>query len=289
MATQWTHLIRFIAVEDGLVHLGQVSDTSMDVGLATFEKKEVKAHLITGSVFDGRVTDKTLTVAQLLSPLATSEVPIIRCLGLNYHDHAKEANMPVPSHPVLFVKPRTALNGPYPQKIYIPKFVQDETTDYEAELTFVISKDGKDIPEADAMDYVLGYTCGNDVSARTEQFRNSQWSFSKGLDHSAPIGPVLVSPSTIKDPQALGIRAILNGETVQDSHTREMIFSIAQTISFLSQGTTLERGTVIMMGTPPGIGIARKPKLWLKKGDDMRVSIDQIGMCTLFVTLTTPL
>lgn len=88
--------------------------------------------------------------------------------------------MPVPSHPVLLVKPRTALNGPYPQKIYIPKFVQDETTDYEAELTLVIGKDGKDISERDAMDYVLGYTCGNDVSARTEQFRNSQWSFSKG-------------------------------------------------------------------------------------------------------------
>ncbi|KAH8770729.1 hypothetical protein F5883DRAFT_416185 [Diaporthe sp. PMI_573] len=277
MAPSWTHLIRFIAVEDGLVHLGQVCDTSVDIGLATKEHKDVKAKLVSGSVFDGKVTDRIMTVAQLLSPLAATEVPVIRCLGLNYHDHAKESNMPVPSHPVLLVKPRTALNGPYPQKIYIPKFVQDETTDYEAELTLVIGKDGKDISERDAMDYVLGYTCGNDVSARTEQFRNSQWSFSKGLDHSAPIGPVLVSTSEIEDPQALGIRATLNGSTVQDSHTSEMIFSVAHTISFLSQGTTLERGTILMMGTPPGIGIARSPKLWLKKGDDMRVSIDGIG------------
>src|ERR1700749_2946818 len=96
--------------------------------------------------------------SQLLSPIDKSEVPIIRCLGLNYHDHAKEAGMPIPTHPVLFIKPRTALSGPFPQKISIPKFVQDETTDYEAELTLVISKDGRDIPEEKAMDYVLGFT-----------------------------------------------------------------------------------------------------------------------------------
>lgn len=199
------------------------------------------------------------------------EVPIIRCMGLNYHDHAKEANMPVPSHPVLFIKPRTALSGPYPQSISIPRFVQDETTDYEAELVVIIGKEGRDIPESSAMDYVLGYTAGNDVSARTEQFCNSQWSFSKGiksttslwkddltsiiigLDKSAPLGPILVSKGGLEDPQYLAIEATLNGETVQKSHTREMIFSVAKTIAFLSQGTTLEQGTVIMMGTPPGI------------------------------------
>ncbi|KAM5354651.1 hypothetical protein ACJ41O_001298 [Fusarium nematophilum] len=277
MAPKWTHLIRFIAFEDGLVHLGQVCDVSLDIGLATLASREVKAKLISGSAFDGVVTDRVMTIAQLLCPLAVSDVPIIRCMGLNYHDHAKEANMPVPTHPVLFIKPRTALNGPHPQKIYIPKFIQDETTDYEAELTVVIGRDGKDIPESEAMDYVLGYSCGNDVSARTEQFRNSQWSFSKGLDHSAPIGPVLVSRSAIQDPQALSIRATLNGQVVQDSHTSEMIFSVSKAIAFLSQGTTLERGTVIMMGTPPGIGIMRKPKLWLKEGDDMRVYIDGLG------------
>lgn len=108
------------------------------------------------------------------------EVPIIRCMGLNYRDHALEANMPIPDVPVLFIKPRTALSGPHPAKINIPKIAQDGTSDYEAELTIILSKTGKDISEEDAMDYVLGYTTSNDVSARAQQFKNSQWSFSKG-------------------------------------------------------------------------------------------------------------
>lgn len=110
------------------------------------------------------------------------EVPTIRCLGLNYHDHAREANMPIPDTPVLFIKPRTALNGPSPAKINVPKIAQDGSSDYEAELSFILSKTGRDIPEDQAMDYVLGYTASNDVSARTEQFKNSQWCFSKGED-----------------------------------------------------------------------------------------------------------
>lgn len=118
--------------------------------------------------------------SQLLSPVGMDDVPIIRCLGLNYMDHAKEANMPIPDVPVLFIKPRTAVNGPHPAKINIPKFVQDGTSDYESELSFVLSKSGRDIPESEAMDYVLGFTCSNDVSARAQQFKNSQWSFSKG-------------------------------------------------------------------------------------------------------------
>lgn len=110
-----------------------------------------------------------------------SEVPIIRCLGLNYYDAAKEAKAPIPEVPVLFVRPRTALNGPYPAAINVPKFAQDGSSDYEAELSIVLSKSGRDIPVEEAMDYVLGYTCSNDVSARTQQFKNSQWSFSKGM------------------------------------------------------------------------------------------------------------
>jgi 2-keto-4-pentenoate hydratase/2-oxohepta-3-ene-1,7-dioic acid hydratase in catechol pathway len=118
---------------------------------------------------------------QLLSPIGLEDVPIIRCMGLNYRDHAKEANMPIPDVPVLFIKPRTSLNGPHPAKINVPKLAQDDTSDYEAELSVVLSKSGRDIPEAEAFDYVLGYTSSNDVSARTQQFKNSQWSFSKGI------------------------------------------------------------------------------------------------------------
>lgn len=187
MPSNWTHLIRFVAQEDGQTHLGQVDPkTYPDLGIASIENKRIEAKLISGSIFDGLVTKKTMTVSQLLPPVSVEETPIIRCLGLNYRDHAREAKMPIPSHPVLFIKPRVALCGPYPQKISVPKVCQDGTSDYEAELTVVIGKTGRDIPKEKALDYVLGYTCGNDVSARTEQFRNSQWSFSKGKAREPP-------------------------------------------------------------------------------------------------------
>ena len=187
MPSNWTHLIRFVAQEDGQIHLGQVdSKTYPDLGIASVEKKKIEAKLITGSIFDGQVTEKTMTVAQLLSPISVDETPIIRCLGLNYRDHAKEAKMAIPTSPVLFIKPRAALCGPYPQKISVPKLCQDGTSDYEAEMTIIIGKTGRDIPKEKALEYVLGYTCGNDVSARTQQFSNTQWSFSKG---KGPLGP----------------------------------------------------------------------------------------------------
>lgn len=113
--------------------------------------------------------------------MALEEVPVIRCMGLNYRDHAAEAKMPIPDVPVLFLKPRTALNGPFPAKVNVPKIAQDGSSDYEAELSFILSKTGRDIAEEEAMDYVLAYTCSNDISARTQQFKNSQWSFSKGI------------------------------------------------------------------------------------------------------------
>jgi 2-keto-4-pentenoate hydratase/2-oxohepta-3-ene-1,7-dioic acid hydratase in catechol pathway len=122
--------------------------------------------------------------------MAPEEVPIIRCMGLNYRDHAKEANMPIPDVPILFFKPRTALNGPFPAKINVPKIAQDGSSDYEAELSIILSKSGRDIPEEEAMDYVLGYTCSNDVSARTQQFKNSQWSFSKGTYNTFNCGRI---------------------------------------------------------------------------------------------------
>ncbi|KAK5687690.1 hypothetical protein LTS10_001830 [Elasticomyces elasticus] len=276
--TAWTHLIRFIAEEDGQIHLGQIDATEHpDVGLSTVEGKQVIATVVSGSVYDGVLTQRRLRVARLLAPLSSEQVPIIRCLGLNYRDHAREANMPIPDVPILFIKPRTSLNGPHPAKINIPRLAQDDTADYEAELAFVISKDGRDISESDALDYVLGYTCSNDVSARAQQLKNSQWCFGKGMDGSAPIGPVLVSPQVIRNPHSLGIKAIHNTKVMQDSNTQEMIFGIPKTIAFLSQGTTLERGTIVLTGTGPGIGMMRNPKVVLRDGDDMRVWIDQIG------------
>ncbi|RDL38599.1 Fumarylacetoacetate hydrolase-containing protein [Venustampulla echinocandica] len=278
MAQPWTHLIRFIAEEDGQIHLGNIDAKKYpDVGLSSLNGEKIQANLATGSIFDAKVTSTVLTVKHLLGPIAAHEVPLVRCIGLNYRDHAREANMPIPAEPVLFIKPRTAINGPFPAKINVPKISQDGTADYEAELTVIMGKDGKDIPVEEALDYVLGYTCGNDVSARAQQFKNSQWCFSKGLDGSAPLGPVLVSPAAVGDVKNLSIQAIHNSSVVQDSNTREMIFDIATLVSFLSSGTTLEKGTVIMTGTGPGIGCMRDPKVVLNHGDDMRVAIENIG------------
>lgn len=196
MASSWTHLIRFIAKEDGQIHVGQVDVSKYpDVGISVYNGDNVTAKLVEGGIYDGVVTEKGLSVATLLSPLGMDQVPIIRCLGLNYRDHANEANMPIPEYPVLFIKPRHALSGPHPAKIVVPQFAQDGSSDYEAELTLVISKTGKDIPEEKAMDYVLGYTSSNDVSARNEQFKNSQWSFSKG-NNTLSLGSMLLLIST---------------------------------------------------------------------------------------------
>ncbi|KAJ5174373.1 Fumarylacetoacetase C-terminal-like protein [Penicillium canariense] len=253
----WTHLIRFIAVEDSLVHLGQLVDTTRDIGRDSVDGVEIAAYVIEGTIFDGKVTKEILHVKQA--------------------HNLKEANLAIPKAPILFTKPRTALIGPYPAAINVPKCAQDDTSDYEAELCVVIGKSGRDIPEEEALEYVLGYTASNDVSARTLQLITTQWSFSKGLDGSCPIGPVLIASSVINDPQALSIQAIHNGATVQDGHTKDMIFSIKKQISYLSQGTTLEAGTLFLTGTPAGIGHYREPRVVLKDGDEISIQIDQIG------------
>ncbi|KAJ5936311.1 hypothetical protein N7454_005609 [Penicillium verhagenii] len=273
----WTHLVRFVAVEDNQIHLGQLVNTTRDVGRDSVDGVKIAVKLIQGTIFDGQVTEEILHVKQLLAPVTAEQCSYIRCLGLNYMDHAQEANLPIPKAPILFTKPRTALAGPYPAAINIPKCAQDGSSDYEAELCLIIGKTGRDIPEKDALDYVLGYTASNDVSARVLQMTTPQWSFSKGLDGSCPIGPVLVAPSAIKDPQALSIQAIHNGTIVQDGHTKDMIFNIKKQISYLSSGTTLEAGTLFLTGTPAGIGYFREPRVVLNDGDEISVKIDQIG------------
>ncbi|GKZ28494.1 hypothetical protein AbraIFM66950_008352 [Aspergillus brasiliensis] len=278
--TSWTHLIRFVAVEDNHIHLGQLVNTEQDVGKDSVNGVEIPVYLIEGTIFDGRVTDQVMHAKQILSPVTPEQCNYIRCLGLNYLDHAKEANLALPTVPILFTKPRSALTDPYPAAINVPKCAQDGTSDYESELCVVIGRTGRDIPEEKALEYVLGYTASNDVSARTLQLATAQWSFSKGLDGSCPIGPVLVSPSVITDPQTLRIQGIHNGEVVQDGHTKDMIFSIKKQISYLSQGTTLEAGTIFLTGTPAGIGYFKKPRHVLQDGDEFSVTIDKIGTLT---------
>ena len=200
-----------------------------------------------------------------------------KIVGLLCANYPQEANMALPTAPILFSKPRTALANPYPASVPIPRCAQDGSSDYEAELCVVIGKTGRNIPEERALEYVLGYTCSNDISARNLQMSTSQWGYSKGLDGSCPLGPVLVTTDAIDDPQTLSIQAIYNGQTVQDGTTADMIFDIKKQISYLSQGTTLEAGTIFLTGTPAGIGYFRQPRVVLEDGSEIRVYIEKIG------------
>ncbi|EGN92049.1 hypothetical protein SERLA73DRAFT_191696 [Serpula lacrymans var. lacrymans S7.3] len=275
--TQWTRLIRFVAVETGMVHIGQPVNGNLDIGLAFHFKETIKAYEILGSYLDpaAQLSNNILTVKELLAPLSREEMKTVRCLGLNYSDHAAEAGLAKPAAPILFYKPLASMIGPS-VPVVIPLAAQPPALhlpDYEVELTIVIGKAAKDVKEEDALDYVLAYTAANDVSFRKHQMTTSQWGFSKGFDQTTPIGPCLVSNNAIPDPQIVPLKCILNGEVVQDGLTDTQLFNVRQTIAFLSQGTTLEPGSVILTGTPKGVGFVRKPPIYLKDGDDVRVWI----------------
>ncbi|KAJ5486732.1 hypothetical protein N7530_001032 [Penicillium desertorum] len=273
----WTHLIRFVAVEDGLVHLGQLVHPTRDVGLDAFDETPIWAFEIEGDIYDGHPTENKLQVRELLSPIAPSTCPYIRCIGLNYKRHAEEAKMALPKEPALFTKPRTSIADPFPGTLRIPKFAQDETNDYEAELAVVIGKSARDVSPEEAPNYILGFTVSNDVSARAQQMQNPLPTFSKGLDSSCPLGPVLVAREAAGNPHNLSISTVLNGKTVQDANTSDMIFGIYELVAYLSQGTTLEPGSIVLTGTPKGIGYFRSPRVFLKDGDDLRINIERIG------------
>ena len=222
---------------------------------------------------------------------ATSRIPVAKarlappvpdpqkivCLGRNYKEHAAETGSAAPTEPILFSKYNTALIGPG-ESIVLPAVSQE--VDYEAELVIVVGKRGRHLSAENALNHVAGYTIGHDVSARDWQHKKEgkQWMVGKTFDTFAPLGPELVTTDEIPDPQNLGIRLRLNGQTMQDGHTRDMIFSVAFTLSYLSKVFTLEPGDLIFTGTPPGVGFARKPPVYLKAGDVVEVEIDQIGL-----------
>jgi 2-keto-4-pentenoate hydratase/2-oxohepta-3-ene-1,7-dioic acid hydratase in catechol pathway len=212
---------------------------------------------------------------ELCAPILDPEKII--CVGLNYRDHAAESGADIPKEPVLFSKFRSALIGPG-EAIVLPP-VSNEV-DYEAELVLIIGKSGRFIPEAQAMEHIAGYTIGHDVSARDWQLKKDgrQWLAGKTFDTFAPIGPWIVTRDEIPDPMNLGIRLRLNGETKQDSNTRQMIFSPAAVVAYVSQVVTLQPGDIIFTGTPPGVGFAKNPPLFLKAGDVCEVEIDGLGV-----------
>jgi len=197
------------------------------------------------------------------------------CIGLNYRDHAAESNMPIPERPVVFSKFSTAVIAPG-EAVVVP--ATSEQVDYEAELAVVIGRRAKNVSVSSALDYVLGYTAFNDVSARDFQFADGQWQRGKSCDTFAPMGPFIVTTDEIPDPHKLSIKLRLNGKTMQDSNTDQLIFGVPELIAFLSETITLEPGDVIATGTPPGVGFARKPPVFLKAGDSMEVEIEKIGV-----------
>ncbi len=238
------------------------------------------ANRIEGDVFgEHRITGEKAEVARLLAPIQPAQ---ILCIGLNYRRHAEETGAKIPKQPVLFVKGINTLQHPG-EPILLPRHLRSDEVDYECELAVVIGKPCKNVSRERALDYVLGYTCANDVSSRDWQIKHGggQWCRGKFFDTFCPLGPCLVTPDEIPNPNALKISTRLNGEVMQDWTTGDMIFDVPALIEFLSGSTTLVPGTVILTGTPHGVGMAQKPEpRWLRAGDSVTIEIENIGQLT---------
>jgi 2-keto-4-pentenoate hydratase/2-oxohepta-3-ene-1,7-dioic acid hydratase in catechol pathway len=240
---------------------------------------ERTAKRIEGSLFEGfRVTDDVLRIEKLLAPIVPAD---IFCIGLNYREHAKESNSPLPQVPMLFIKSGNALNNPG-DPILTPR--RSSMIDYEAELCVVIGKAAKNVGRDRALDHVFGYTCANDVSARDWQrdknLGGGQFARGKSFDTFCPIGPWIVTKDEIPEPNNLRIKCTLNGQTMQDHTTADMIFDVPTLIESLSSTLTLRPGSIILTGTPQGVGFARTPPVWLKAGDTVTVELERIGQLT---------
>jgi 2-keto-4-pentenoate hydratase/2-oxohepta-3-ene-1,7-dioic acid hydratase in catechol pathway len=235
--------------------------------------KNDEIYQIIGDIFgDFSVGDKisNLNEVELLAPI---EPPNIIAIGLNYQQHAEESGLRIPERPIIFLKATTSLTGPNTD-IILPRLAADEV-DYEAELAVVIGRECKNINKEEINDFILGYTCANDVSARDCQIKlDKQWARAKSFDTFAPLGPVI---ETDLDPNNCKITSILNGEIMQDSNTSDMIFDVKELVSYLSRNMTLKPGTVIMTGTPAGVGFARETPNYLQAGDTIEIKIEGIG------------
>jgi len=267
-----------VADEDGIAdftHLISADDLRPDEVLACYG-------LSTGMIDRIKAELSNLPLVSRSSVHLSSPIPRpgkIICIGLNYRDHAEESGMAIPTSPIIFSKFGTCVIGGG-EPIRVP--VGSNQVDYEAELAVVIGRTAKNVAAGEAMDYVFGYTNFNDVSARDFQFADGQWQRGKSCDTFAPMGPAVVTADEVADPHDLNIRFRLNGETLQDSNTCQLIFKTSELIEFLSRVITLEPGDIIATGTPPGVGFARKPPIFMKPGDVAEVEIDQLG------TLTNP-
>jgi 2-keto-4-pentenoate hydratase/2-oxohepta-3-ene-1,7-dioic acid hydratase in catechol pathway len=251
--------------ENKIVDLRSIYPEIPDIGEPFFRDGWIEK--LAGLEADGQSMD-----VRLGAPVFRPEK--IVCLGKNYAEHAKEGGFDMPEAPLLFCKTPNALNGPF-DPIFMP--ISSDQIDWEVELAVVIGKKGLRIPQDRALDYIAGYTVMNDVSGRRAQFAHSQWFRGKSFDTFAPLGPALVTPDEVGDVQNLRLTATVNGEVMQDGTTGDMIFSIEEIISDLSQDITLVPGDIISTGTPAGVGIFRDPPLVLKEGDEVECWIEKIG------------
>lgn len=265
-------LIARVATPNG-PRMGQVKDDRITL-YTTAEGQPVSelTAIINGQA---QLSAETLPLAEtkLLAP--TGRPGKIVAIGLNYMDHAREQNAPIPERPLIFAKFPTTVIGPGDTIEWSASLT--EQVDYEVELAVVIGQNARRVSEAEALDYVFGYTVANDVSARDLQFGDKQWVRGKSLDTFCPLGPWIVTADVVPDPQNLPLYCDLNGQIMQDGHTRDMIFSVRQLVSFCSHAFTLEPGDVIVTGTPAGVGVFRKPPVFLNDGDRVTVGIEGIG------------
>jgi 2-keto-4-pentenoate hydratase/2-oxohepta-3-ene-1,7-dioic acid hydratase in catechol pathway len=249
------HRVRMVTSDDGKTFFGLSGDLSVG---------EVK------------ITNERVEVESILAPV---EPATIYCVGLNYRKHAEETGAKIPEYPIIFLKSPSTVQDPG-GPIILPRQLRSEQVDYEAELAIIIGCECKNVSRANALNYVLGYTAANDVSARDWQIGRggSQWCRGKGFDTFCPLGPAFVTRDSVPDPNNLAITTRLNGATMQQSTTRDMIFSVAEIIEFLSGSTTLQPNTIILTGTPEGVGMGRKPPVYLKAGDVVEVEVEGIGV-----------
>ncbi|KAH6995536.1 hypothetical protein BKA56DRAFT_608844 [Ilyonectria sp. MPI-CAGE-AT-0026] len=282
MTMAWNRFIKFLDEDDHLRLGDALVDSAEDFANLLQAEKLMARELIGQDPFSARPTDNVFRVRKLLGPLGPENVPIIRCVGLNYAKHIKETGRAPPPYPSIFIKPSQSVTG-WDNAIPIPKIAQHDQLDYEGELAIVIGKEGKDISIANALEHVAGYTTANDVSARTWQrdprFAGEvpQWCFSKGFDCFAPMGPMIVSPRILGGADSLLLQTRVNGDLRQEASTSDLVFGVKEIVAFASQGTTLERGSIILTGTPGGVALGMKPPKWLTDGDVVEVSISGIG------------
>lgn len=275
-------------VQDGAPCLGAVRTTNGRQTIVDLHRAEPRLPadmigFLTGGADALALARETITRVPSADDVALTSVtlkaPVMRpskiiCIGLNYRDHAAEANQEVPEYPTIFAKYPSCLIGSG-EAIVLPRI--SDQVDYEGELAVVIGRRAREVSEADALRYVGGYAPFNDVSARDFQHRTSQWTIGKTFDTHGPIGPALVTADETPDPQTLNITVSIGGEVLQSSNTRHMIFSVAHLIAYLSAVMTLEPGDIIATGTPSGVGGARKPPRFLKAGETVKVEIEGLG------------